>query len=64
MEKALARTTEEGARQLVWAAVGGEDQPDSLHGAYVSLAKVVEPSDYVLSVEGQQHANKIWVCHF
>ncbi|KAF5316275.1 hypothetical protein D9619_006570 [Psilocybe cf. subviscida] len=60
MEKALARTSEEGARQLVWAAVGGEDEPDNLHGAYVSLAKVVEPSDYVLSVEGQQHANKIW----
>ncbi|KAF5322502.1 hypothetical protein D9619_002190 [Psilocybe cf. subviscida] len=61
MEKVLARTSEEGARQLVWAAVGGEDEPlDNMHGAYLSLAKFVEPSDYVLSVEGQQHANKIW----
>ncbi len=45
MEKALARTSEEGSRQVVWAAVGEADPPDALRGAYISLAKVSEPSD-------------------
>lgn len=62
MEKALARTSEEGSRQLVWAALGGQDKPDDLRGAYISLAQVAEPSDYVIGAEGQNAQKKLWVC--
>lgn len=61
MEKTLARSTEEGSRQLVWAAVGGADRLDNLRGAYVSLATVDESSDYVISQEGQRAQTKLWV---
>ncbi|KJA23640.1 hypothetical protein HYPSUDRAFT_201349 [Hypholoma sublateritium FD-334 SS-4] len=60
MEKALARTAEEGSRQVVWAAVGEVDALDKLRGAYISLAKVSEPSDYVLSEEGGKAQDKLW----
>ncbi|CAA7262139.1 unnamed protein product [Cyclocybe aegerita] len=60
MDKALARTTEEGARQLVWAAVGAKGSEDGLRGAYISLAAVSEPSDYVISKQGHEDQNKLW----
>ncbi|KJA28436.1 hypothetical protein HYPSUDRAFT_33824 [Hypholoma sublateritium FD-334 SS-4] len=60
MEKTLARSTEEGSRQLVWAAVGGADKLDDLRGAYISLATVEESSDYVISQEGRQAQTKLW----
>ncbi|KAF5361810.1 hypothetical protein D9756_002392 [Leucocoprinus leucothites] len=60
----LARTTEEGSRQLVWAAIGvpngDEDCLDDLRGAYVSLDAVEEPSDFVLGKEGKQREDKLW----
>ncbi|THH05494.1 hypothetical protein EW146_g9887, partial [Bondarzewia mesenterica] len=52
-EVLIGRPTEKGGRQLVWAAVGGQDKEDELRGAYVSLADVREPSDYVLCKDGQ-----------
>lgn len=61
MEVALARTTEEGSRQLVWAAIGHEEKKDELRGAYISLAEVSEPSDFVLSEQGSVAQDKIWV---
>jgi len=64
MEKALARTSEQGSRQLVWAAVGGEDQLDQMRGAYISLARISEASDFVISEEGQAFQGKLWVCQF
>jgi len=44
-EKILAFTTEEGSRQLVWGALAEDKE---IRGAYISGAKVVEPSDFVL----------------
>lgn len=61
MEKALARTAEQGSRQLVWAALAESDKHSDLRGAYVSLASVQEPSDYVISEEGQKAQNLLWV---
>ena len=61
MEKALARTAEEGSRNLVWAAVGGKEQEDKLRGAYISMAQVVEPSDFVIGEEGQGVQDLLWV---
>ncbi|KDR67612.1 hypothetical protein GALMADRAFT_257837 [Galerina marginata CBS 339.88] len=60
MEMALARSTEEGSRQLVWAAIGAEEKKDELRGSYISLAEVTEPSDYVISDEGAAAQEKIW----
>ncbi|KAJ3507674.1 hypothetical protein NLJ89_g6175 [Agrocybe chaxingu] len=60
LDLALARTTEQGARQLVWAAVGAKGEEDSLRGAYVSLAAISEPSDYVISKQGREDQNKLW----
>ena len=63
-EKAFARTSEEGSRQLIWAAVGGEDQLDQMRGAYISIAQISEASDFVISEEGKACQDKLWVCLF
>lgn len=63
MEKALARTAEAGSRQLVWAAIGGEDKLDALRGAYVSLAQISEASNYVIGEQGKKDSDKLWVSH-
>uniref|UniRef100_A0A8H7XYR4 NAD(P)-binding protein n=1 Tax=Psilocybe cubensis TaxID=181762 RepID=A0A8H7XYR4_PSICU len=60
MNLLLARTSEQGSRQFVWAAIGGEERKDELRGAYISLAQVTEPSDYILSEEGKFAQDKIW----
>ncbi|KAF8954534.1 short-chain dehydrogenase [Flammula alnicola] len=60
MKKVLARTSEEGSRQLIWAAVGGEEMEDQLRGAFISLGRVSEASDYVLSKVGQAAQEKLW----
>lgn len=59
MEITVAWTTEQGSRQLVWAALGGD--PDRLRGGYVSIANVVEPSDYVVGQEGKKLQDRAWV---
>ena len=64
MEKILARTTEQGSRQLVWACIGGKDNIDQLRGAYISSMKVHEPSDSVVSGEGKRAQTKIWVNNY
>lgn len=57
----LAHTTEQGSRQLVWAAIGGEGREDELRGAYVSEAKPAEPSDFVIGKDGKVMQERIWV---
>ena len=65
METLFGRTAEEGARQLVWAALGpdGRDGPHerSLNGAYVACDSVAEPSDFVISKDGYDAEEKLWV---
>ncbi|KAJ7740465.1 hypothetical protein DFH07DRAFT_926586 [Mycena maculata] len=60
MERAFAFTTEEGSRQLVWAALAHEDHPETIRGGYVSCSNVTEVSDYVLSAEGARAEDHIW----
>ncbi|KAJ3528297.1 hypothetical protein NMY22_g9472 [Coprinellus aureogranulatus] len=60
MEKLLAYTTEEGARQLVWAALGGKEDVDKLRGAYVSTMKVDAPADFVTAESGKEKEDKLW----
>lgn len=47
-ERALAFTTEEGSRQLVFGAVGEQEHPEKLRGEFISNCKVTESSDFVL----------------
>lgn len=64
MELALARTSEEGSRQIVFAAIGGDEEnggKDALRGAYITLSKIRECSDWVIGEDGQRAQNKIWV---
>jgi retinol dehydrogenase-12 len=56
-----ARTTEAGARELVWAAVGAGHREWQLHGRYISDMQVVEESDFSLSMEGCAAQEKLWV---
>ncbi|KAK7045047.1 hypothetical protein R3P38DRAFT_2882282 [Favolaschia claudopus] len=58
----FAYSTEVGSRHLVWAALADatEVQPESLRGAYIHGQKVTEPSDFVISVEGEKMQNRIW----
>ncbi|KAH9177633.1 hypothetical protein EDB89DRAFT_2218277 [Lactarius sanguifluus] len=60
MAAVLARTTEQGSRQLVWAAVGGAGREFELRGNYVSKANLQEVSDYVLSDDGAVAQRRIW----
>lgn len=64
MEFLLARTTEEGSRQLVWAAVGGTGREVELRGGYVSKANLQEVSDYALSDDGAVVQTRLWVREF
>jgi retinol dehydrogenase-12 len=60
-ETLLARTAEEGSRQLVWAAIGGAGREFELRGAYVNKADLQEVSDYALSDEGAAVQTRLWV---
>ncbi|KAJ7368410.1 hypothetical protein DFH08DRAFT_676159 [Mycena albidolilacea] len=58
MNRILGFTAEEGSRQLVWAAVGGE--PDKLRGEYISGCQTEEVADFVLSPQGVKAENQLW----
>jgi retinol dehydrogenase 12 len=61
MQALLARTTEEGSRQLVWGAVGGAGREFELRSGYVNKANLQEVSDYALSDEGAAVQRRLWV---
>lgn len=65
MFKLFSRTTEEGARILVWAALAGTygpgPAPDQLRGAYVNNSRIEEESDFVISDKGAEVQSKLWV---
>lgn len=63
MEKAFAFTGEEGSRQLVYAAIGQRGDETKLRGSYISLSQIRESSDFVLSDEGANVQDRIWVSH-
>jgi len=56
----MARSTEHGSRQLIWACIGGKDNIDQLRGAYISSMHVQEASDTVVSEEGKLAQTKLW----
>lgn len=66
-EKLIARTAEEGARQVIWGSVVTPPESqgglNALKGAYVSLAHIMEPGDFVISEKGKEFRNILWVRH-
>jgi len=60
----VGRSAEQGARQLLHAALGpdGEDgaHVEHMRGSYVSCHAVREPSDFVVSKEGHDVQETIW----
>lgn len=58
----MARTTEMGSRTLVWAGLAGKDGGGELHGRYTTSCRVEEESDYILSQEGAEVEDRLWVC--
>jgi len=60
LDKTVAHTSEEGSRQLVYAAVGGKTDEKNMRGAYISGSRVEEVSDFVLSEEGTNVQDRIW----
>ncbi|KAL0959289.1 hypothetical protein HGRIS_014554 [Hohenbuehelia grisea] len=60
MDYLVGRTSEEGARQVVWGAVGGAEDEEKLRGAYVNIASVMAPSDFVESEKGKAFKDLLW----
>ena len=60
MDLILAISTEKSSRQLVFAALGAENE-EKLRGAYLHYSRIGEPSDFVLSEQGHAVQEKIWV---
>jgi retinol dehydrogenase-12 len=60
-ERLLAWTSEQGSRQLVFAAVGGQDDEGKMRAAFVNRGRIGEVSDFVLSDEGHRMQDTIWV---
>ncbi|KAK0443281.1 hypothetical protein EV421DRAFT_2019226 [Armillaria borealis] len=56
-ELAFTTVDSEGSRQLMFSAVGGTNGEDKLRGACISLSKVVEECDFVISEDVQ---DKVW----
>ncbi|KAJ8077835.1 hypothetical protein PM082_002275 [Marasmius tenuissimus] len=56
----LAYTSEEGSRQLIYAAIGQREREDKLRGSYVSFSRVSECSDFILGNEGRALERKLW----
>lgn len=61
MEREVGIPTEEGSRHIVYGAVGGADEEEKLRGQFISLSRIEEVSDYVLSEDGKAAEEKIWV---
>ena len=60
-DKLLAWSTERGSRQLVFAALGNQENSAELKGSYITSSEVAEPSDYVISDEGDKVQKQLWV---
>ena len=58
---AVAYTSEEGARCLVYALVAEQEKEEALRGQYLSLMEVAETSPFSNSKEGQSVQHNIWV---
>ncbi|KAI6034816.1 short-chain dehydrogenase [Pisolithus marmoratus] len=53
-----ARTSEEGSRTLIHAAIGNDER--AMHGRYLSSCQVTEESDYLFTPEGKAFSGRLW----
>ncbi|TEB33798.1 NAD(P)-binding protein [Coprinellus micaceus] len=53
LQNIMAHTTEEGSRQLIYAAVGSLENPESLNG-------LAEVNDHCLGAEGKKRQDQLW----
>ncbi|KAJ7581544.1 hypothetical protein C8J56DRAFT_833656 [Mycena floridula] len=63
MEREVGLTSEEGGRNIVYGVTGGYGNPEEeekLRAKFISLAEVIEESDFSLSKEGYEMQNRIW----
>ncbi|KAJ6598434.1 hypothetical protein DFH09DRAFT_1131771 [Mycena vulgaris] len=60
MERLLASSAEVGSRQLVWAALAHQENPEKLRGEYIGLSQIEEVGDFALSAEGLKVQDRIW----
>ncbi|THV00232.1 NAD(P)-binding protein [Dendrothele bispora CBS 962.96] len=62
--KKQAFTSEEGSRQLIYAAIAHKDEgqvgEEKMRGGYVSFSDLIEASDFVLSEDGRKFEDKLW----
>lgn len=59
-----AWSVERGSRQLVFAALGHGKREDELKGVYISRSEITEPSDFIISDEGETAQKQAWVSIF
>ncbi|KAK7458155.1 hypothetical protein VKT23_010063 [Stygiomarasmius scandens] len=65
LEREIAFTAEEGSRQVVYGAFGGdgakqEDVEKKMRGGYVFMSELAEVSDFVLSEDGKRLEDRFW----
>ncbi|KAJ8074046.1 hypothetical protein PM082_012337 [Marasmius tenuissimus] len=60
MKAESAYTSEEGSRQLLYAAIGERDKEDQVRGSYLGYSEISECSDFLLGEEGQKLEAKLW----
>ncbi|KAJ7140846.1 short-chain dehydrogenase [Mycena epipterygia] len=59
-ESAVALSTEEGSRRLVFAAVGLPHAPNTLRGQYLDMQVISAPSDFITGPVGVQVQKDLW----
>jgi hypothetical protein len=62
MGPALARSSSDGGKLLVYACIGGEG--DDLRGQYVTDMGTREPADFVIDEQGAEVQRRLWVSRF
>lgn len=60
MDMIMGRSSEEGARQFIWAALA-DNTEGRMRGAYCDTMRIVETSDYSVSQEGLVAQETLWV---
>ncbi|KAJ8482941.1 hypothetical protein ONZ45_g14774 [Pleurotus djamor] len=60
LEKLFGRTSEEGSRQYLYAALGNQEKEESMHGAYFSSMIKHEPGAFVVSEDGRKFREVLW----
>ncbi|KAJ8074023.1 hypothetical protein PM082_012313 [Marasmius tenuissimus] len=60
LKEVMAYTSEEGGRQLLYAAIGERDKEDQMRGAFLAYSEIWRWSDFLLSEGGKRLEGKMW----